>query len=226
MQTTDVIIVAAGSGTRFGAPKQLSQLLGKPLYRHSLDVFASHELVRRIVLVVSDDVRTQIADEVATVFGDGRIEIVLGGETRQASVSNGLAQLSIGIASELVLVHDAARPGIDVAVITAIVEAIDRHGAALAAIPVVDTLKRESDGFSAATISRASLWRAQTPQGARRVLLLKAVDEARIRGYEGTDEAEVLERAGVAVKLVLGNERMMKVTYPDDLERVALLLRR
>jgi 2-C-methyl-D-erythritol 4-phosphate cytidylyltransferase len=223
MITADVIIVAAGSGTRFGSAKQLV-LVGKPLYRHSVDTFASHPQIARIVLVVSEEVREVISSQLAVDHPDGRIELVGGGATRQGSVANGLSALSVGSSSEIVLVYDAARPGVEASLISSVIDASAEHGAALAAIPVVDTLKREAGGLSVATVSRASLWRAQTPQGAKRVLLEDAIREAGIRGYEATDEAELLERMGFNAKLVLGSERNMKVTYPEDLERVKKLL--
>ncbi len=224
MITADVIIVAAGSGSRFGMPKQLVPLHGKQLYRHSVDVFASHPQVGRIVLVVSADVEQAIASDLSNAYPSDRIELTLGGATRQGSVSNGLKKLGSGRQSEIVLVHDAARPGIETQLITSIIEATETFGAALAAIPVVDTLKREADGFAGATVSRAHLWRAQTPQGAKRDLLAKAIEQAESIGFDATDEAELLERIGIRAKLVGGSERNIKVTYPEDMERVARIM--
>lgn len=224
MKTADVIIVAAGSGSRFGSPKQLVPLLGKPLYRHSVDVFVGHPMIGRVILVVSDDVHEAIAADLAANYPLGRIELTLGGSTRQASVSNGLQKLLDENPEGIVLVHDAARPGVDASIISSVIEAAMGQGAALAAIPVVDTLKRELGGLSVATVSRAQLWRAQTPQGAGLQLLRKAFEEAKALRFEGTDEAELLERLGIHSKLVLGNERNMKVTYPEDLDRISRLL--
>ncbi|HYM19809.1 MAG TPA: 2-C-methyl-D-erythritol 4-phosphate cytidylyltransferase [Candidatus Kapabacteria bacterium] len=219
MQNIHAIIVAAGSGTRFGAPKQLV-MLGKPLYRHSLDRFAEHPAISRIVLVVSDDIRTAIERDLS----NPKIEIVTGGATRQRSVSNGLAKLSDVPPDDIILVHDAARPGVSAEIITSLIEAIKRSDAALAAIPVVDTLKRDEGGNSVETISRDHLWRAQTPQGATHEILSQAFAAAEREAYEATDEAELLERIGIRATLVLGSEKNMKVTYPEDLDRVARLM--
>lgn len=225
MITADVIIVAAGSGSRFGSPKQLVPLLGKPIYRHSVDTFAAHPQIGRVVLVLSEDIISVIGAQIERDYPVGRIEIALGGSSRQQSVSNGLNALSARVAADVVLIHDAARPGIAPELISAVIAASSEFGAALAAIPVVDTLKREVDGLSVSTVSRASLWRAQTPQGAKRSLLERAISEAVVRGFEATDEAELLERIGVNAKLLLGSECNMKVTYPEDLSRVAALMK-
>jgi 2-C-methyl-D-erythritol 4-phosphate cytidylyltransferase len=225
MNTADAIIVAAGTGSRFGAPKQLMPLLGRPLYRHSVETFATHPMVARVILVVSEDVVGAITADLAATSFKERIELVLGGSTRQNSVSNGLAMLAEGASTGVVLVHDAARPGVDAVIISSVIDAASESGSALVAIPVVDTLKRESGGHSVATVSRAQLWRAQTPQGAKTPLLLRAIDEAKALGYEGTDEAELLERSGQHPRLLLGSEQNMKVTFSDDLDRISRLIK-
>jgi 2-C-methyl-D-erythritol 4-phosphate cytidylyltransferase len=215
--SADVIIVAAGSGSRFGAPKQFIELRGMPLYQHSLKVFAEHPMIGRIVLVISPDDVSRIEQEVWSIFDEKKIVIALGGAVRQDSVSNGMQKLEELGGSMLVLVHDAARPFVLPEIITNVIRGIEEYGAALAAIPVVDTLKQSSDGFSAATIPRANLWRAQTPQGARFELLKQALKSAHENNYSATDESELLERIGVKPLLVLGDERNVKITYEKDL---------
>jgi len=215
--SADVIIVAAGSGSRFGGAKQFAELRGMPLYQHSLKVFSEHPKIGRIVLVISPDDVTRIEQEVWSVFEGGKITIALGGAVRQDSVANGMQKLEELGGSEIVLVHDAARPFLLPEVVTNVIEGIFQHGAALAAIPVVDTLKQSIDGFSATTISRDNLWRAQTPQGARFELVRKALRSAYENNYSGTDESELLERIGVKPLLVKGDERNVKITYEKDL---------
>ncbi len=219
MIKADVIIVAAGSGARYGAPKQLESLLGKPLYRHSLDTFLLHPEIGSIILVTSEELMKALAADASE-----RVTIVLGGATRQQSVHNGLQALALDIASPIVLVHDAARPGVDEHLITELITACEEFDAAIAALPVVDTLKREEKELAVATVSRACLWRAQTPQGARKELLAEAFKVALADGYEATDESELLERISIYPKLVPGSEKNIKVTYPEDLARLEKLL--
>ncbi|MDP4221613.1 MAG: 2-C-methyl-D-erythritol 4-phosphate cytidylyltransferase [Bacteroidota bacterium] len=216
-QKADAIIVAAGSGTRFGAPKQFAELNGIPLYQHSLKTFAEHPLIAKIILVVSPDDIDRYEAEIFPLFFGKKIEIAIGGATRQDSVSNGMQKLEEIGTSGIVLVHDGARPFVSKELISNIIGGVEEFGSALAAIPLVDTLKQSSDGFSTGTIPRASLWRAQTPQGAKFELLKKALVEAHHEGYTATDEAELLERIGVKPLLVTGDEKNVKITYAEDL---------
>ena len=220
--TADAIIVAAGSGMRFGGAKQRSMLLGKPMYLHSLERFYEHPHIDKIVVVVSVDLLAEIKAEVKALYPSERISVVVGGDSRQASVRNGLS--ATGDNCEIILVHDAARPGVSDQIITDVIEASAEYGAALAAIKVVDTLKSEKDGCVDGTVSREHLWRAQTPQGAKKPLLLQAFEQAASDGYIGTDEIELLERIGVKVRIVAGSEENLKVTFPNDLLRLEKLL--
>jgi len=216
---TDAIIVAAGSGTRFGSAKQFAELNGMPLYHHALKTFAEHSFVEKIVLVISADSVTRIEKEIWPEFYGKKIEIAIGGETRQDSVANGMQKLEELGSVGNIIVHDAARPYIHPELITSVIEAIEKHGAALAAIPVVDTLKRSEEGFSAETISRKELWRAQTPQGAKFELLKQALEYAHAGNLSATDEAELLERNGVKPFIVLGNDANVKITFSHDLAK-------
>ena len=220
--TADVIIVAAGSGMRFGGAKQRSMLLGKPMYQHSLERFYHHPQIDNIVLVVSVDLLSEIKAEVKALYASELISVVVGGDTRQASVQNGLS--SIHDHCEIVLIHDAARPGVSNQIITDVIEASAEYGAALAAVAIVDTLKREENGMVLGTIPRENLWRAQTPQGAKKQLLLQAFKQAESDGYIGTDEIELLERIGIKVRIVSGSEENLKVTFANDLLRLEKLL--
>jgi len=217
-QKADAIIVAAGSGTRFGAAKQFALLRGIPLYQHCLRTFALHPLVDRIVLVVHADHIAQIEEQIGPIFSGKKIELALGGATRQDSVSNGMQKLEELGNPDIVLIHDAARPFVQAELITKVIEGISEFGAALAAIPVVDTLKSSQDGFAISSISRDNLWRAQTPQGARFELLKRALERAHTDNYSTIDEAELLERINVKSKIIHGDEKNIKITYEQDLK--------
>ena len=222
---TDVLIVAAGRGQRFGGslPKQYAELAGVPLLRHTLMAFARHPAVGRLRAVIHPDDR-DLYD--AAAAGLDLAAPVAGGASRQESVRLGLESLAED-SPERVLIHDAARPFVSSAVIDRVLAALDRAPGAIAALPVVDTLKREgadSDtGRIAGTQDRAGLWGAQTPQGFRFAEILAA--HRAVAGEELTDDAAVAERAGLAVALVEGSRENMKVTSQDDLRTAEQWLR-
>ena len=216
----DAILVAAGNGTRFGAAKQFAMLRDVPLYQHCLKTFAEHSDIDKIVIVVAADDVGRFEKEVWPLFYGKRIEITIGGTTRQDSVANGIDKLEELGGSNIVLIHDAARPFVSAEIISKVIEGVNDHNAALSAIPVVDTLKHSEEGHSISTIPRANVWRAQTPQGARFELLKKAFVSAHEGSYSATDEAELLERIGIKPFLVLGEETNIKITYRNDLEHL------
>lgn len=214
------LIVAAGSGQRFGAerPKQYLDLAGQPVLRRTIDAFRRHPKVSAVRVVINPAFR-DLYD--AAVAGLDLPEPVTGGASRQDSVRNGLEALADS-APHYVLIHDAARPLIDPDTIDAVIAALGTHPAALAAVPVADTLKRGEDGLVAGTVDRSALWRAQTPQGFRFPDILAAHRAA--AGLELTDDAAVAERAGLPVALVPAREENFKVTTPDDLTRATRAL--
>ncbi|NUB23783.1 bifunctional 2-C-methyl-D-erythritol 4-phosphate cytidylyltransferase/2-C-methyl-D-erythritol 2,4-cyclodiphosphate synthase [Azospirillum brasilense] len=220
MSSCIALIVAAGSGQRFGAeqPKQYLDLAGQPVLRRTVEAFRRHPKVSAVRVVINPAFR-DLYD--AAVAGLDLPEPVAGGASRQDSVRNGLEALADS-APGLVLIHDAARPLIDSDTINAVIAALDTHPAALAAVPVTDTLKRGDDGLVAGTVDRSGLWRAQTPQGFRFPAILAAHRDA--AGLELTDDAAVAERAGLPVALVPAREENFKVTTPDDLTRATRAL--
>jgi len=220
MPSCTALIVAAGSGQRFGAerPKQYLDLAGRPILRHTVEAFLHHPQVSAVQVVINPAFRDLYETAVA---GLALPEPVAGGASRQDSVRNGLERLAES-APDLVLIHDAARPLIDEATIGAVIAALDAQPAAIAAVPVADTLKRGRDGLVADTVDRSGLWRAQTPQGFRFPDILAAHRAA--AGLELTDDAAVAERAGLPVALVPAKEENFKVTTPDDLTRAASTL--
>ena len=150
-----------------------------------------------------------------------KIELVAGGETRQESVQNALRSAAAE-KNDIVLVHDAVRPLVTTRIIEEVTAAAQKYGAAIAGVPAVDTVKqveRTAEGaMIKATIPRAGVVMAQTPQGFRYGLLLKAFEEAAADGFAGTDEASLVERSGQPVAVVMGSPRNLKITTPADLE--------
>jgi 2-C-methyl-D-erythritol 4-phosphate cytidylyltransferase len=213
----------AGSGTP--TPKQFLSIAGVPVLVHCLRAFLAVERVEAIYVAVRKPEIERVRAQVAEFGLSSKIQVVEGGDHRQQSVSNALARLvaDSGCADDdVVLVHDAARPLIDPATIERTIDAVAEHGAAIVGLPAVDTIKqveRTAHGaIVTATIPRERIVQAQTPQGARCGLLRKAFAEAAADGFEGTDEASLLERAGIAVAVVPGSAKNFKITQPGDLE--------
>jgi 2-C-methyl-D-erythritol 4-phosphate cytidylyltransferase len=212
--------LAAGADRPIAA-KQFLSIGGVPVLVHCLRAFLDVSRVVQVLVAVRLPERERV-EALLERFGlDAKVKVVEGGEHRQESVANALAELECGV-DDVVLVHDAVRPLIDVATIERTIEAVDRFGAAIVGMPAVDTIKqveRTADGaIVSSTIPRERVVLAQTPQGARFSLLKRAFDEAEADGFAGTDEASLLERAGVEVHVVAGSARNFKITQPGDLE--------
>ncbi|HEY3884284.1 MAG TPA: 2-C-methyl-D-erythritol 4-phosphate cytidylyltransferase [Vicinamibacterales bacterium] len=208
------IIAAAGAGRRLGAdkPKQLLHIGGRSMLDYSIRAFASHPRVQEVVVVLPSDVAGDVFDQSA----DGRLRVARGGERRQDSVANGFDAVSPD--ASVVLVHDAARPFVSADLISRTIDAAMEHGAAIAALPSRDTVKRVSrEGVITGTIPREDIYLAQTPQGFRRDVLEKAIAVGR-SGVEATDEAALAERAGYPVHVVEGDPANVKITTAEDLE--------
>ncbi|HEU0118062.1 MAG TPA: bifunctional 2-C-methyl-D-erythritol 4-phosphate cytidylyltransferase/2-C-methyl-D-erythritol 2,4-cyclodiphosphate synthase [Alphaproteobacteria bacterium] len=222
MSQCSVLIVAAGSGERFGGsiPKQYHELAGMPILRRSVLAFLDHPHIDGVQVVISPTHRDLYDKAVADL---GLPEPVTGGATRQDSVRLGLeAMAKSGKPPKLVMIHDAARPLIDAATITAVRKTLDKERGAIAAKPLVDTLKRGKGIEIEATIDRENLWQAHTPQAFHFDEILAA--HRAVQGSKLTDDAAVAEKAGMKVALVLSNPDNMKITNPDDLDRAARLL--
>jgi len=226
-----VILPAAGIGTRMTAatgtstPKQFLSLAGVPVLVHSLRAFLSVPRVEAIYVAVQKREIERVRQQLDEFQLGSRVHVVEGGDVRQHSVWNALEQLASQARcgdDDIVLVHDAARPLIDPAIIDRTIDAIEEHGAAIVGMPAVDTIKqvdRTSHGaIVTATIPRERIVHAQTPQGARCGLLQSAFAEAVADGFTGTDEASLLERAGIQVAVVAGSPHNFKITQPGDLE--------
>lgn len=223
-----VVIVAAGQGTRLGGPvpKQYRELAGVPMLLRALRPFASHPDVAHVVVVLPAADVASPPVWLAAVTG-GTLSLVAGGAERSDSVAHGLAALPSGCA--VALVHDAARPLVDRATIDAVI-AVSRTGVgAVPGIPLGDTVKEVVPDDPAltvrATVPRERLWRAQTPQGAPRVMLEQAHARARREGLRVTDDAMLLEHVGTTVRLVPGTSLNFKVTTEEDFRLAELIVR-
>jgi 2-C-methyl-D-erythritol 4-phosphate cytidylyltransferase/2-C-methyl-D-erythritol 2,4-cyclodiphosphate synthase len=217
---TAAIIVAAGRGERAGGglPKQYRPLLGRPVVRWSLDALAQR--ADRIVAVI-DPAHAGLFDEAAVGVP---VEIVTGGATRTESVRAGLAALGRGAEPDIVLIHDAARPGLDVATIDRLIAALDAASGAAPALPLADAVKRVNDrGVVIGDAPREGLMRVQTPQ-AFRYEAIRAASERLESGASLEDDIAVAQAAGLTVQLVDGDAKLMKLTHPEDFALLESLL--
>lgn len=217
--TVAMLVLAAGRGTRFGGPlpKAYVEVVGQTILERSIRRLAAVTADREIVLAVHpDDRATLLAPLLPRLEEAGLTRVVDGGATRQESMQRALA--GSGAGTDLVLVHDAARPFFPIeAARTALARARD-VGAALLAIPASDTLKRVDPARRVVgTVDRSEVWYAQTPQVARRAELERALRLAAASGFVATDDVALLEHAGVAVEVVLGAATNLKLTTPEDL---------
>lgn len=234
-----MIIPAAGLGTRMTlsasgkkkTSKQFTDLGGAPILVHTLRKFVQSPQVDELFVALR---KNEIASFRARLENEARdvlqktIHYVVGGEHRQQSVANALAMVSAA-PDDIVLVHDAVRPFVSQEIIQEVIEAARKHGAAIAGMPAVDTIKqveRTADGaVIKSTILREKVVMAQTPQGFRYSVLRKIFDEASADGFVGTDEASLAERSGQEVAVVMGSPRNIKITTPTDLELAEFYLK-
>lgn len=218
-----VIIVAGGTGSRTGNTelKQFRWVAGKPALLHSVQAFMARADVGIVVAVLP---KAYAADPPPWLFQCDveRLLVSVGGRERQESVWNGLEDMSDDI--NVVVVHDAARPLVTDETIERVIAAARAGTGAIAALPVVDTLKQvDENGAIVRTIDRAGLWRAQTPQAFPRELLERAHMDAKRAGVAATDDAALFERLGLPVVVVRGSERALKITEESDFNRAEAL---
>lgn len=237
-----MIIPAAGLGTRMSsaggtkrskpsATKQFAELDGVPVLVRTLQNFAgSSEVSELHVALRASEIapfRSRLQGEFPQIAAKIPV-LVEGGEHRQESVANALAQISAA-PDDVILVHDAVRPFVTHAIIHDVIQAARQYGAAIVGVPAVDTVKqveRTAEGaVIKATIPRQQIVLAQTPQGFRYEVLKKAFDEASADGFIGTDEASLVERAGHPVAVVMGTPRNIKITTPADFQLAEFYLK-
>jgi 2-C-methyl-D-erythritol 4-phosphate cytidylyltransferase len=223
---TSAIIVAAGKGIRMGpnVDKLFLELNGCPVVAHTWRRFNESPDITEIVIVVREGMQDAFTELARNHSFAKKFQLVLGGKERQDSVWNGLQALSPD--ARLVAIQDAARPCTSHALITATIEAARETGAAVAAQPVTDTIKESSDGkFIQRNVDRSRLWAVQTPQTFQVEIIKRALSEVRRRGLPVTDDTAACELIGQPVKLVHCPDPNPKVTRPEDLPYIELLLR-
>jgi 2-C-methyl-D-erythritol 4-phosphate cytidylyltransferase/2-C-methyl-D-erythritol 2,4-cyclodiphosphate synthase len=216
----DAVIVAAGASRRMGGTDKMQALLaGRPLLAWTLEAIAGASAVRRIVVVAAPE---RVADLAATAWiREVSARVVPGGARRQESVVAGVAAVD----AEVILVHDGARPLVSPTLVDRVALAARRFGAAIPVRPIAETVKRVDGGLVRGTVSRTGLATAQTPQGIRRDLLLGVLAVLPAKGLEEyTDEAALLEAAGIPVATVEGDADNLKVTEAEDLARAEAIL--
>ncbi len=198
-------------------PKQFLALEGVPILVHALRVLEAVPAIHEIILAIPEPDREYCLRHVIEPHGLKKVtKIVAGGARRQDSVRHALEAVSAG--TELVLVHDAVRPFLTSAMVVQALEQAAKHGAAIVAVPMRDTVKQAgAGGLIVKTIDRGSLWLAQTPQAFRRALLLEAHRKAELDGVHATDDAQLVERLGQTVAIVEGSPENIKITRPEDL---------
>jgi 2-C-methyl-D-erythritol 4-phosphate cytidylyltransferase len=218
------IIVAAGSGVRLGRsePKAFVKIGGRTMLSYSLRVVASIEAIRELVIAVPDGFEDAARAEVVAAGVRIPVKIARGGAERQDSVRIALDLTSSE--SDLIVVHDAARPMATAKMFEACLEAAARAGGSIAAIPLADTLKRVVDGAITETIARAGLWQAQTPQAFRRDVLIAAHRRAITERIVATDDGDLVERSGTRVEVVEGSTANIKITTLSDLAIVEAIV--
>jgi len=215
------VIVAAGSASRMGGiDKVMAPLSGEPMIVHTVRAFQNCDAIKEIVIVTRQDLLVPVMD-LCRDF-DKVTAVILGGGSRQESVCNGLYALSEKV--QLVAVQDGARPLITWQVIDRTVRAANSYGAAAPAVPVKDTIKVVKGGLISETPDRSTLRAVQTPQVFDLDLLRGALEKAKQEGAELTDDCSAVERLGMSVRIVEGDEKNIKVTTPMDLKIAQLLL--
>lgn len=226
MPTVAVILPAAGGSTRFGGPikKPFLSLDGRPIWVRSAELFWNRPEVVRTYVVISPEDRDEFRTKFGGVIAFANAEVVLGGSERFESVANALAKVPEDV--DLVAVHDAVRPLTPPRLIDAVLAAASKHGAAMLAVPVADTLKRVDPATRriVGTVPRVDVWQAQTPQVFRRDWLVDAYARRSALGTAITDDAQLIEAAGHGVVVVPGSPSNFKLTTKDDLDLAEAIL--
>jgi len=227
-----IILPAAGLGTRMGrtsaeragiSRKQFMLLDGEPIILHTVRKFVATAAISEIIIAIRGEDQDWTRDVVEKTRLSKPVRLVEGGNSRQESVANALRAVAPG--TELVAVHDAVRPFVEVATIERVIEEAALTGAAIVGIVPVDTVKQVHKNKIRQTIPRERLVLAQTPQVFRYELLLQAFEAARADGFSGTDEASLVERLEkVEVSVVPGSDRNIKITKPTDMDLARLFL--
>jgi 2-C-methyl-D-erythritol 4-phosphate cytidylyltransferase len=205
-----------------GMPKQFLSLEGVPIFVHTLRKFAVSEAIDGIFLGVRPEDMDRASKEISTEHFSKPVRLVAGGASRQETVARCLDEAPPD--TDVVVVHDAVRPFIELPMIRQIVDAARQDGAVILGIPSVDTVKKVERQTILGTIPRERIVLAQTPQAFRYTLLRQAFDRALAEGYNGTDESSLVEHDGHNVKVLMGSDRNIKITKPSDLPLARLYI--
>ena len=222
------IIPAAGTGKRLGSeiPKQFLPLAGVPIIFHTLNRFSQCKDIDVIIVALAENEISSFGNQTANYPINKTLHLVPGGKERSDSIKNALNACA-GLNPDIVIVHDAVRPFVTAAQISAVITRAKETGAAILALPSTDTLKEVNDGFITKTLDRKTIFRAQTPQAFRYDLLLRANEQARADKVPSefmTDDSLLVERLGVAIAIVEGSANNIKITTPEDLKLAGKLI--
>ena len=216
------IILAAGSGSRFGGKKQFKQLKGVELYKYSFYKFLNCSDINEIVLAVPKNRLADLKIEIGSIKAPKNVLVVSGGASRQESVKNSV--LATSQYSDLVCIHDGARPFISENLIKQSINACYSNDGAIVAIPNYDTIKTCVRGYVDKTIDRNDVWMAQTPQVFWKSKLLEAIDFSEKNNAKMTDESSMMEALNFQISVIKGNANNFKITSPEDWERASNLV--
>jgi 2-C-methyl-D-erythritol 4-phosphate cytidylyltransferase len=214
-QAVEAIIPAAGRGERLNSkvPKPLVRINSKPILAYTLEALAGNKFISRIIIAVSEENREAFNLALGKFRLPKIISLVSGGRTRQESVAHCLKEL--GRDTGFVLVHDAARPFLSERLVADCLKEVKRSGAVVCGLPARATMKKVKSGWAKETLKREDIWEIQTPQVFRKDILLKAY--AKFKNISATDDASLVERLGVKVKVIKGSYYNIKITTPEDL---------
>lgn len=211
------IVPAAGKGERIGGEKPYLLIKNKPILVHTLIVLQSIDFLNEIILVVDKTKIDFCRKEIVKKYRLNRVKkIIAGGASRFDSVFNGLKE--IDEKTDLVFIHDGVRPFLSEEIAKKVIREAKRYKAAVAAFPCIETIKEiDKNLFIKKTLSRKKIWFIQTPQVFQHDLIIRAYEKAKKRGIESGDDAELVERIGQPVKIVRGEYKNIKITFPEDL---------
>lgn len=221
-----VIFPAAGASRRMGCGKNkiFLEIAGEPVLIRTLKIFSQVERVKELIVVVGADEIKIVEELLKSTPNLKSWQVTIGGSERQYSIANGLK--FVPATSEIILVHDAARPLVSVQTIDAVIDAAEKFGGAIAAVPEKNTIKViDAEGFVKNTPPRSNLVEVQTPQGFRREILFRAYSQAETDNFLGTDDASLVERIGAQIKVIRSDYRNIKITTPEDIDIAESFLR-
>lgn len=208
------IIPAAGQGKRFGKKKQLILINNRPLLFYTLIPFIKCDLINEIIIALPPEDIDFVNKYLIELNYEKKINLIKGGKERQYSVLNAISQTNKN--NDIICIHDAVRPFISLEILEKTIESCILNGAAIVAVPSVDTLKKIKNSYVAKTVSRETIWKAQTPQIFKRSILERSLSVAIKSNMNETDESSIVEKAGYKVSIVEGSPLNIKITSEED----------